>query len=137
MGRKNNNFAGRDQPIGAVVDTPSSGLGARKLRILLANEPRAYREAIAQALHQLRPDVEIETAEPPDLDTSIRQFVPDMVICSEATDTVRSNVRVWVELYPEHNSRSIANIAGKYEEYAEIQFSDLLSIVDRTEDLVR
>lgn len=119
------------------MNTPSSGLGARKLRILLANEPRAYREAIAQAIHQLRPDVEIETAEPPDLDTSIRQFVPDMVICSEVTDTVRSNVRVWVELYPEHNSRSVVNIAGKYEEYAEIQFSDLLSIVDRTGDLAR
>jgi hypothetical protein len=119
------------------VDTPSSGLGARKLRILLANEPRAYREAIAQAIHQLRPDVEIETAEPPDLDSSIRRFVPDMVVCSEATDTVRSNVRVWVELYPEHNSRSVANIAGKYEEYPEIQLSDLLSIVDRTGDLTR
>jgi hypothetical protein len=103
----------------------------------LANDPRAYREAIAQAIHQLRPDVDIEIAEPPDLDSSIRRFVPDMVVCSEVTDTVRSNVRVWVELYPGHASRSVANVAGKYEEYAEIQLSDLLSIIDRTGDLAR
>jgi hypothetical protein len=103
----------------------------------LANEPRAYREVIAQALRHLRPDVEVETAQPRDLDSSIRRFVPDMVVCSEATDMVRSSVQVWVELYPGYKSRSVANIAGKYEEYAAIQLSDLLSIVDRTGDLTR
>ena len=54
-----------------------------------------------------------------------------MVICSEATDTVRSEVPVWVELYPGHGSRSLVSIEGRYEEYEDIQLPDLLAILDR------
>lgn len=121
----------------ASVNTPSTDLGARKLRILLANAPRSYRETLALAICELRPGIEVEIAEPADLDSSIRWFVPDMVVCSEATDVVRSSVPVWVELYPEHGSRSVASIFGRKEEYAEIQLPDLLSIVDRAQDLAQ
>lgn len=37
-------------------------------RVLLANEPRSYRQAIAGALQALRPDVEFEEIEPERLD---------------------------------------------------------------------
>lgn len=104
------------------------------MRILLANVPRAYREAIAHAIQALRPEVEVETTEPGDADSFIRQFAPDVVVCSEATETVRS-IPVWVELYPEHGSRSVVSIAGQQEEYVDIQLPDLIEIVDRAENL--
>ena len=56
-------------------------------RVLMANEPRAYREGIAAVIGQLRPVVEVETVEPDALDDSIERFSPDMVICSKATET--------------------------------------------------
>ncbi len=105
--------------------------------VLIANEPRSYREAVAEAIRQLRPGVEVEIVDPDALEASISRSVPDMVICSRATEAVRSSVPVWVELYPEHAARSVASIGGRREEFAEIQLDDLLSIVDRAEDLPR
>ena len=104
-------------------------------RVLMANEPRAYREGIAAVISQLRPEVEIEIVEADALDTSIERFSPDMVICSKPTDALKSRVRVWVELYPENAALSVASIGGRRMEYAEIQLPDLLSIVDKAEEL--
>ena len=101
----------------------------------MANEPRAYREGIAAVIGQLRPQVEIQTVEPDALDGSILRFSPDMVVCSKATDALKGRVPVWVELYPEHAAHSVASIGGRTMEYAEIQLPDLLSIVDRAEEL--
>jgi len=106
-------------------------------RVLMANEPRAYREGIAAVISQLRPAVEVETVEPDALDDSIKRYVPDMVICSKATETLKSRVRVWVELYPENGAISVASIGGRRMEYTEIQLPDLLSIVDKAEELAR
>jgi hypothetical protein len=101
----------------------------------MANEPQAYREGIAAVIGQLRPAVEIETVEPNALDDSIKRFSPDMVICSKTTETLEASVRVWVELYPENGALSVANIGGRRMEYTEIQLPDLLSIVDKAEEL--
>jgi hypothetical protein len=106
-------------------------------RVLMANEPRAYREGIAAVISQLRPAVEVETVEPDALDDSIRRYVPDMVICSKATETLKGRVRVWVELYPENGAISVASIGGRRMEYTEIQLPDLLSIVDKAEELAK
>ena len=114
---------------------PSTRRRGGRLRILMANEPRAYREGIAAVISQLRPEVEIEIVEPDALDASIERFSPDMVICSKATDALKGGVRVWVELYPENAALSVASIGGRRIEYAEIQLPDLLSIVDKAEEL--
>ena len=106
-----------------------------RARVLMANEPRAYREGIAAVISQLRPAVEVETVEPNALDDSIERYVPDMVICSKATETLKGRVRVWVELYPENGAVSVANVGGRRTEYTEIQLPDLLSIVDKAEEL--
>ena len=58
-----------------------------------------------------------------------------MVICSKATDALKRRVRVWVELYPDNASLSVASIGGRRVEYTEIQLPDLLSIVDKAEEL--
>ena len=103
----------------------------------MANEPRAYREGIAAVIGQLRPTVEVETVEPNALDESIKRLSPDMVICSKATEVLKGRVKVWVELYPENGALSIANIGGRRMEYTEIQLPDLLSIVDKAEELAK
>lgn len=124
-------------PISDVTNISGDDSRARRTRVLLANTPRSYRETIAHATRRLRPDVEVETTEPGDLDSSVRRFAPDMVVCSEATEAVRSSVPVWVELYPEYGSRSVASIAGELEEYADIELGELLAILDRADALPR
>jgi hypothetical protein len=121
-------------------DPASESASARRRggpRVLMANEPRAYREGIAAVIGQLRPTVEVETVEPNALDDSIERLSPDMVICSKATELLKGRVKVWVELYPENGALSIANIGGRRMEYTEIQLPDLLSIVDKAEELAK
>jgi len=134
--------------LGGIISVPKSsdnrpeipadvGNPARRPRVLMANEPRAYREGIAAVIGQLRPTVEVQTVEPNALDDSIERFAPDMVICSKATEMLKNRVRVWVELYPENGALSVANIGGRRMEYTEIQLPDLLSIVDKAEELAK
>ncbi|MDQ4127908.1 MAG: hypothetical protein M3151_08200 [Actinomycetota bacterium] len=123
-----------DYPVTVGAQSPRR---AGRPRVLMANEPRAYREGIAAVIGQLRPGVEIQTVEPDAMDGSILRFSPDMVVCSKATDALKGLVRVWVELYPGHAAHSVASIGGRTMEYAEIQLPDLLSIVDRAEELAQ
>lgn len=102
-----------------------------RLRVLLANEPRSYRESIASVFRQLRPDLRVEVAEPEALEYRVDQLRPHVAIFSHATQEVRMRVPVWVELYPDHAARSVAYEGGKRTEFAEIQLHDLLAIVDR------
>ena len=101
------------------------------LRVLLANEPRSYRESIAAVFRQLRPELQVEVAEPESLERCVEQLRPHVAIFSRAADGVRDRVPVWVELYPEHASRSVVSEGGKRTEFAEIQLQDLLAVVDR------
>jgi hypothetical protein len=48
----------------------------REVLVLLANEPRAYRESIAQVFRQLRPNVEVVTAEPDELEDRVLSLAP-------------------------------------------------------------
>ena len=101
------------------------------LRVLLANEPRSYRESIAAVFRQLRPGLDVKVVDPEALDSNVVGFDPRVVICSRATDTVRERVPVWVELYPEQAAHSVVGEGGRRTEFAEIQLNDLLGVLDR------
>lgn len=126
-----------DRPEDSFAAEPPPRHRAGKPRVLMANEPRAYREGIAAVIGQLRPGADVRTVEPEAMDGSILRFSPDMVVCSKATEALKVRVRVWVELYPEHAAHSVASIGGRLMEYSEIQLPDLLSIVDRAEELAQ
>ena len=101
------------------------------LRVLLANEPRSYRESIAAVFRQLRPSLQVKVVEPEALESNVTRFDPDVAICSRATGAMMERVPVWVELYPEHAAHSVASEGGRRTEFAEIQLLDLISILDR------
>jgi hypothetical protein len=102
-----------------------------ELRVLLANEPRSYRESIAAVFRKLRPGLQVKVVEPEALESNVVRFVPDVAICSRVTCAVRERVPVWVELYPEHAAHSVASEGGSRTEFAEIQLFDLIGILDR------
>ena len=104
----------------------------RKVLVLLANEPRAYRESIAQVFRQLRPNVEVMTAE---LEELVLRLAPEMVIFSAATGVVRERVPVWFELYPGYGPKSVVGVGEQRSTIEKIQLSDLRSVVDRAERL--
>ena len=105
------------------------------LRILLANDPRAYRETLAAALQALRPDTEVRTTKLKALLHELESFAPQLVICSNLTPAVETNVLAWVELYSGHGPLSTVSIGGRRSVTSGIELPDLLSIVDCTEFL--
>jgi hypothetical protein len=104
---------------------------ASKPRVLLANEPRSYRQAIAQVLRTLRPDLAVEETEQASLDRELRRGVPELVICSHATPMVRGNAPAWVELYTDDGPLSFVVIGKERSTVPGIELDDILRIVDR------
>lgn len=102
-----------------------------KPRVLLANEPRSYRQAIAGALQALRPDVEFEETEPERLDVEVGRRALQLVICSHVTPAVQAAAPSWVELYTDHGSISSVSIHLERFTVKGMEISDLLLIVDR------
>src|SRR5262245_30156890 len=79
--------------------------------VVVANEPLAYREALAATLREIRPDVETVVVAPSELDHAAALHKPRVVVCSELTDAIEG--RSWALLYPHGASWSELNIAGK------------------------
>lgn len=113
---------------GSVSARPASA----RVRVVIANEPRAYREAAVEVLAQLRTDVEFVLVEPQKLEETISRLLPDMVVCDEATPAVRASVPIWLELYPDGSDRSIVSVRGECSVIENIQLSDILLLVDQT-----
>ena len=105
------------------------------IRVVLANEPRAYREVIAAAFRHLRPQVEVIAVEPDDLDAEVVRRHPHLVVCSLLTDAARTVPLAWVVLYPGGETRTVVGMAGQQTTRADIEFDDLVAILDQTESL--
>jgi hypothetical protein len=103
----------------------------RNVRVLLANEPTIYREVISATLKELRPNIEVFTAAPEDLDQEFLRLVPRLVVCSTLTALVERDASAWVELYPEGTTKAVVGgLEGRRCILVGIDFSDLLSILD-------
>lgn len=83
----------------------------RKMRVLVANEPRLYREVISATLSKLRPEVEVLLVDPETLDQRVKRETPDLVFCSRATPCVVDAVPAWAEVYPEEEPLLVVSIS--------------------------
>lgn len=102
------------------------------IRILLALEPRAYREAIGLALRESRSGAEVIIAEPHDLDVKVRGMGPDLVVCNRATPFVRRDCPAWIELHTEGESRAVVRSVYGVSTVSDFDLSMILEIVDET-----
>lgn len=99
-------------------------------RILVAHELAAYREAIAGALRDMRPGVEVFEAEVANLDWQVRWLLPDMVVTSRMTSLIESRIPIWVELYRDCEPSSVASVRGERVSVDDMQLSDLALLID-------
>lgn len=102
-------------------------------RILVAHELICYREAIAGALRDMRPDVEVFEAEVASLDWEVRWLLPDMVVTSKVTRLVEDRIPVWVELYTDCEPSSVASVRGERVTVEDMQLSDLALLIDQVD----
>lgn len=107
---------------------------SRTTLILVANEPRAYREVLFDALRILRPLAEVVVADPRDLDAEVERRAPNLVVCSRLTGTVEALCPAWIELYPDGSQRATARLGRERVSQDGLDLKGLLALVDRATD---
>ena len=106
-----------------------------KMRVLVANDPRVYREVIADGLKELRPLIEVSTAEPDELEREVARLRPHLIICSRSISTAtQARCLAWVVLYPDGEDRAdVGGARGRTSLLVGVGVNDLLWVVDETE----
>jgi hypothetical protein len=100
------------------------------VRIVFSNQPLSYREAMANVVRALRPEADVTQCDPQNLETEIARVQPQLVICSDLADSIRSRLLAWVMLYPDGQDLATYSIAGRERQLVGIDLSGVLSLVD-------
>ena len=101
------------------------------MRALIANTPAIYRQVISATLREVRPEIEVFTAEPEDLDREFSRLLPQLVVCNRPTKRVELEAFVWIELYPDGASHAVVkNLDGSRKFLPTMDFDKLLAILD-------
>lgn len=101
--------------------------------VLIANEPRAYRDTIAVALRMLRPQTDVVVGEPERVDETVMSRAPEFVICSHLTTVVETRVPTWVVLDLEGSLVIIHHACGEQEMMKEIDLNGIVRLLDQAE----
>ena len=104
------------------------------MRILLANEPRSYREAFADAFRALRPHVEAITVDPEALEEEMLRLRPDVVVCSHTTPAIRA-AGSWIEVRVEDELLTLRTSGTDRSNNPDLE--TLLAFVDRSDGEAR
>jgi hypothetical protein len=94
-----------------------------------------YGEALAYDLSKNRLSAEVVRVEPEDLDAELEGFDPQLVVCNEATDEVRSLSPSWVVLsYPRAVEADVC-LGGHRSTIEDVRVEDVLAVMDEAERL--
>jgi hypothetical protein len=105
--------------------------------VLIAIEPRSYRQVIGQTIQALRPHIEVVVLDPGTLEAGVARLEPDLVFADRPAASSSSGGPAWVEFRPYEEPPARVRLAGRRWELGEVELSDLLSIVDEAEGLSR
>ncbi len=105
--------------------------------VLIAIEPRSYRQVIGQTIQALRPNIDVVVLEPSTLGTGVARLDPELVF-ADRPDTFGPNggstgTSAWVEFRPYEEPPARVCLAGRRWKLEDVELADLLSIVDQTE----
>jgi hypothetical protein len=109
------------------------------VRILVAVNPRIYREVLALSLHQHRPHAEVLLCPPEVLDRETGRFEPHLVVLDDNDGTAPdglSGVLYRVEILLGASMDARISVDGQAREVKDICIEDLLTVVDRTEKMI-
>ena len=100
--------------------------------VLVAIEPRAYREAIGKAVEMLRPNLSVRIIESGMLDAELSRTNPTLVLCNGTVEPSVDGVPNWVVFRgDESDSAATVDVDGTQSEVERFDLDDLLRIVDR------
>lgn len=101
------------------------------VRVCVALQMTLDREAIARAMSILRPNWDVREVLPEQLDACVLHEHPDVVICSELTDTVVAHAPMWFLLHPYGSPRCVVAINDVRQEEPNMQLTSIFAHIDR------
>ena len=130
----------RDSPEVGLFPRPWEGEAESRVpvRVLVIFEEdyRAYGDAIAGALGDLRPRAEVAVAEPANLRAEVARVSPHLVISSQPRAADPARTLAWVELPYEQGLAGKISFGKECLEAHGLDLGDLLAVVDRAEIVV-
>lgn len=128
---------GRGDESGAMADGRWSGPGTPErggLKVVLAMEPRSYREAIGAFFEEVRSRTEVLIVDPEELAVAIRYFRPDLVFSNNPRPPSEERWPSWLEFHPVVCGQPVTfYLDGRAFEIENAELEDLLSISDRVQ----
>ena len=109
----------------------------RGMQLVIAIEPRSYRQVIGEAIRAMRPHVEVVVLEPGMLGAAIGRLEPELVFAGQPDTHFPADRSGWVEFRPYERPPARVCLVGRRWELEEVELSDLLSIVDEAAELAR
>lgn len=107
------------------------------MQVIVAIEPRSYREAIGEVIRALRPHIEVIILEPNTLGAGVRRLEPELVFANRPDTFSPTGRSAWVEFLPYEEPPARICLAGQRRELEAVELDDLLSVVDEAEELAR
>jgi hypothetical protein len=121
---------------GGSSRTKSPPVDGSEMRILIALEPRTYREAIGNAIRELRPHLEVTLVEPDMLCSEVAHLSPQIVLWSQRKPIDGTGGIVWIEYRPYTEPKAAIHRAGQCWRLDVFDLADLLTVMDLAESLV-
>ncbi len=100
------------------------------MSVLIAIAPQMYRETVAHSIRSRRPDVELETCPPEDLDRKLALLQPDFLLCHDTAPEAREQVRNRVEIIYSDSLDATIFRDGQSTRIADISLERLLTVLD-------
>ena len=110
------------------------------MRVLLSfeNNYRVYGQAMAAAIREFRPEVEVAVVDGEDLEEEAERFDPQLVICSPpASENPVDDRLARIELSPEPDQPSRFRVGDRYWESTNPALDEIFPVVDETKRLRR
>src|SRR5215210_1381698 len=110
------------------------------MRVLLSfeKEYRVYGQAMAAAIRQFRPDVEVAVVNGEDLDEEAERFDPQLVICSPPVpENLVDDRLARIELSPEPDQPSRFRVGDRHWETTNPTLGQILPVIEETKRLLR
>jgi hypothetical protein len=110
------------------------------MRVLLSfeKEYRVYGQAIAAAIRQFRPDVEVAVVNGEDLEEEAERFDPQLVITSPPVPENLVDERLaYIELSPEPDRPSRFRVGERHWEITNPTLGQILPVIEETKRLRR
>lgn len=108
------------------------------MRVLVTVSPQMYRQAVALAVLQHRPDAKVLIAAPEDLDGQAESFAPHALVHNDDGEElgVPEGVVCWVGVTITDSMNARISVGGRVTDAHDVTVEELIAALDEAEALV-